>query len=108
MRLLAAHASEPLLTTNHVRGETWTLVNRREGHAAAVAVLDALARSPRLRVHQVDERLEREALEWLRQRDDREFSFVDATSFATMRHFAIDAALAFDGDFSAAGITELR
>ena len=108
MRLLVAHASEPLLTTNHVRGETWTLVNRREGHAAAVAVLDALARSPRLRVHQVDERLEREALEWLRQRDDREFSFVDATSFATMRHFAIDAALAFDGDFSAAGITELR
>jgi hypothetical protein len=40
------HQDERLLTTNHVRGESWTLVNRREGHAAAVRFLDALAASP--------------------------------------------------------------
>ncbi|MCA1673960.1 MAG: PIN domain-containing protein, partial [Actinobacteria bacterium] len=29
--LLERHSSHVLLTSNHVRGETWTLVNCREG-----------------------------------------------------------------------------
>jgi predicted nucleic acid-binding protein len=33
---------------------------------------------------------------------------VDATSFALMRRHGISEAYAFDGDFSAAGFTELR
>ena len=44
-RRLEQHHDERLLTTNHVRGETWTLINRREGHAAAVRFLDAVAAS---------------------------------------------------------------
>jgi predicted nucleic acid-binding protein len=32
----------------------------------------------------------------------------DATSFAVMRSLRIKEALAFDGDFAAAGFTELR
>ena len=52
--------------------------------------------------------LETEALAWLRRHDEREYSFVDATSFATMRALNIREALAFDGDFSAAGFVELR
>ncbi len=106
--LLEQHGSRPLLTSNHVRGETWTLVNRREGHRAAVAFLDALSRSPRVHVEHVTDQLERQALSWLRQRDDREFSFVDATSFAVMRRRSVHDALAFDGDFAAAGFVELR
>jgi predicted nucleic acid-binding protein len=97
-----------LLTTNHVRGETWTLINRREGHQAATTFLDVLSRSLRLRVEHVSEPLEQQALDWLRQRDDREFSFVDATSFVTMAHLGIRDAFAFDGDFTAAGFIELR
>jgi predicted nucleic acid-binding protein len=96
------------VTTNHVRGETWTLVNRREGHIAAVRFLDALAASPRLRVVQVTERLEATALTWLRSHDEREYSFVDATSFAVMHAMGIDRTLAYDGDFTAAGFLELR
>lgn len=53
----------------------------------------------------VGEDLERQALRWLHE---REFSFVDATSFALMRSLRIRDALAFDGDFSAAGFVELR
>ncbi len=52
--------------------------------------------------------LEREALDWLRRRDEREYSFVDATSFMVMRSLRIEEALAFDGDFAAAGFAELR
>lgn len=55
-----------------------------------------------------DEAAEAEAFRWLRRHDEREYSFVDAASFATMRRRRLTEALAFDGDFSAAGFVELR
>jgi predicted nucleic acid-binding protein len=78
------------------------------GHAAAVGFLDALEHSERIAVLPLSERLEHEALEWLRRRDEREYSFVDATSFALMRAHKIANALAFDDDLRAAGFVELR
>jgi predicted nucleic acid-binding protein len=106
--LLAAHHASPLVTTNHVRGETWTFLRRRAGHLAAVGFLDALDRSPRVRVVMTTPDVESEALRWLRRHDEREYSFVDANSFATMRSMRIRRALAFDGDFAAAGFQEVR
>jgi predicted nucleic acid-binding protein len=106
--LLETWADQPLLTSNHVRGETWTFLRRRAGHRDAVAFLDMLSRTPRIDVVRIEERLEAEALRWLRRHDEREYSFVDATSFALMRSLRIKKALAFDGDFEAAGFTELR
>jgi predicted nucleic acid-binding protein len=75
----------------------------------AVAFLDSLdgGRS-HTEVARVSAELEDEALRWLRRHDEREYSFVDATSFAYMRANGIQDALAFDGDFAAAGFTELR
>jgi uncharacterized protein len=102
------HASYSLVTSNHVSGETWTFVNRRYGRSSAVQVIDRIRRASRLRVEHVSSRLEEEAWTWLRTRDEREYSFVDATSFALMRKLRIQEALAFDGDFAAAGFTELR
>ena len=96
-----------LVTSNHVRGETWTFLRRKDGHAGAVAFLDMLSRTARVEVLPVGEELESEALRWLRRHDEREYSFVDATSFALMRSLRIKRALAFDGDFAAAGFTEL-
>jgi uncharacterized protein len=106
--LLAAHETDRLVTTSDVRGETWTFLRRRAGHSTAVRFLDALSASPRVELVRVSETTETEASGWLRRRDDREFSWVDATSFATMRALRIVEALAFDGDFSAAGFTEVR
>ncbi len=106
--LLGSHGDQPLVTTNHVRGETWTFLRRRAGHSAAVHFLDVLDRSPRLEVLDIDDELEREALRWPRRHDERKYSFVDATSFAVMRERRIGAALAFDGAFAAAGFIELR
>lgn len=96
------------VTSNHVAGETWTFLRRRGGHAAAVAFLDAVEQSTRVEVIMIDETAERSALGWLRRHDEREYSFVDATSFALMRREGIREAFAFDGDFAAAGFTELR
>jgi predicted nucleic acid-binding protein len=106
--LLERWADTGLVTSNHVRGETWTYLRRRAGHASAVDFLESIARSPRLRILFVDETLEQDALRWLRHRDEREYSFVDATSFAAMRSLRLKECLAFDGDFSAAGFVELR
>jgi predicted nucleic acid-binding protein len=107
-RRLSRSADALLVTTNHVRGETWTFLNRRHGHGSAVAFLDRMSRALRLRIEFVSRNLEEEALRWLRERDEREYSFVDATSFAVMRSLRIREALSFDGDFAAAGFTELR
>lgn len=108
VHLLDVHQAGPLVTTNHVRGETWTFVRRKSGHQAAVEFLDAIRQSPRVRVLFVSEELERDADRWLRRHDERQYSFVDATSFAVMKSLKIRDALAFDGDFSAAAFNELR
>jgi len=97
-----------LLTTNHVVGETWTFLRRRDGHSAVVAFFDAVESATWLTVVQVDEGMEREARAWLRRHDERVYSFVDATSFIVMRREGLGEALAFDGDFSAAGFVEVR
>ena len=101
-------SEQRLVTSNHVRGETCTFLGRRDGHATAVAFLDMLARTSRVDVVRVSEDHEAQALRWLRRHDERDYSFVDATSFALMRSLKIRDALAFDGDFAAAGFTELR
>jgi len=106
--LIHDYSDAPLVTSNHVRGETWTYLRRRAGHVAAVGFLDAVDQSPRIRVLTIDAKQEAEALRWLRRHDERAYSFVDATSFALMRTSKIRQVLAFDGDFTAAGFVELR
>jgi uncharacterized protein len=103
-----AHETAPLVTSNLVRGETWTFLRRRSGHEAAIDFLDRVAASARVEIVRISRQLEDEALAWLRRHDEREYSFVDATSFALMRSLRIREALAFDGDFTAAGFVELR
>ena len=53
--VLEAHASDQLLTTDHVRGETWTFLRRKAGHVAAVDFLDSLEASARVEVAVVPE-----------------------------------------------------
>lgn len=107
-RALLERGLGPLLTTNLVIGETWTLSRRRRGHPGAVEAIRTLRAVPTLTVVHVDPEEEADAWRWLRRRDEREYSFVDATSFAVMRRRRMREALAFDGDFSAAGFVELR
>lgn len=106
--LLTAGSRMRLATTNHVLGETWTFIRRRLGHSAACSFVDRVEEAGDVEVVFITRELEREAWAWLARHDEREYSFVDATSFALMRHLRISDALAFDGDFSAAGFVELR
>ena len=73
-----------------------------------MAFRDAAERLSNLTIRHADEDLLAEAWRWLGRHDERPYSFVDATSFALMRSLQISEALAFDGDFAAAGFVELR
>jgi predicted nucleic acid-binding protein len=109
VKLFRQFTGRRIITTNHVRGETWTWLCTRSRHDKAVAFLDSVGGGGGyIQVARVDADPEDEALAWLRQHDEREYSFVDATSFAFMRAKGIEEALAFDGDFAAAGFVELR
>ena len=108
LELVRRHGSAGLVTSNHVRGETWTFLNRRYGHEVAVGFLDMLERTRYVQVMPVDGDLEAQAVRWLRRHDEREYSFVDATSFELMRSLRASQALTFDVDFDAAGFVTLR
>lgn len=98
-----------VLTSTLVLGETWTLLRmRRTSHQRALELLDAIRSSPRVEVAGIDAGDEERAWAWLRAHDERVYSFVDATSYALMRRRRIREALAFDGDFAAAGFVEVR
>ena len=107
-RLASAYAARRLVTSNLVLAETWTFLRKRVGHPFAMAWLDRARSSRDLALERVEEHLEDDAWRWLRVHDERPYSFVDATSFALMRKLRIREALAFDGDFAAAGFIELR
>ena len=104
-------AGERVLTTNLVVGETWTFLRRKDGHRTAVGFLDRVAvleSARKLVLHAVTAEQESKAWAWLRRRDEREYSFVDATSFEVMRARRLREVLAFDNDFAAAGFIEMR
>ena len=98
----------PVRTSSVVLGETWTWLRSRTGHMVAQRAVNDIRRSGRVSVVLVEERVDARAWQWLAHRDERVYSYVDATSFEIMRRERIIEALAFDGDFSAAGFIEVR
>jgi len=97
-----------VVTTEWVIGETWTLVNRWGHHKGALACVEAIRRLPGVEVETVTPADLKAAWAWLRQHDERPYSFVDAISFRVMQRRRITEALTFDGDFAAAGFIEVR
>ncbi len=92
-----------LVTTNHVVGETYTLLRVTRGYDASRRFLDSLDATTRLERLSVGEDLERHALAILALYRDHDFGFVDATSFALMRAERMSHAFAFDSHFATAG-----
>ncbi len=97
----------PLVTSNLVVGETYTLLRVKQGADAAWRFADTLARSQLLTVEHVTFELEEEAWALLRRFRDQPFSFVDGASFALMKQLRLKQALAFDAHFQTAGFARL-
>ena len=103
--LLANHRSE-LWTTDYVRLESWSLIQRRLGAEAVMAFQDDWL--PLCKIHEVGaDGFERAAAQW-RIAQRRNLSLVDLTSFDAMRQLAIRTALAFDQHFQEMGYLDVQ
>jgi len=96
-----------LITSNHIVGETYTLLRISRGYNEAKRYLEILRQSPRLEVHFADSDAEREAFSLLDQYQEHPFSFVDGLSFAIMKREGIRDAFAFDLHFRIVGFNRL-
>ncbi|MDE3075618.1 MAG: type II toxin-antitoxin system VapC family toxin [Chloroflexota bacterium] len=93
----------PLVVTNYVAAETYTLLRVRRGAEAALGFLRRLRATQTVHKVRVEEEWERAAEELLEKYRDHELSYVDATSFVAMRKLALSEVMSFDGDFATAG-----
>jgi predicted nucleic acid-binding protein len=93
-----------LVTTNYIVAETHTLLLNRLGYTIARQVIEELYKS-QTRIYRVREAEEKKAFEIIRMYTDKEYSLVDAISFATMEHFHITQAFAFDHHFAQYGFS---
>ena len=97
-----------IITTEWVLGETWTLVNQWGNHHGALRCIMAIRSFSNVEIESVTPADLKAAWTWLSHHDERPYSFVDAVSFRIMQRRRLTEALAFDGDFSAAGFVEVR
>lgn len=99
----ALEAGQTLITTDFVVDETLTLLRFRLGLDAAHAWWQQIDGSSRVRWERIDsERFERARALFFQYRD-KDFSFTDCTSFATMREMRLTQALTTDGHFRQMG-----
>lgn len=99
--------SRPLITSNHVLGESYTLMQKLLGHDAATGFVRSLNHSRRVEILFTPQELEKKAYQLLARYDDQRFSFVDATSFVWMRKLRVREAFTFDQHFAVAGFVAI-
>jgi len=96
-RLLSTE--EPLVTSDHVLAETWSLIHRYISANSAEAFWEGL-RSGVATVEQTTS-ADLEAAWAIGERfPDQDFSLVDRTSFALMERLGISLVISFDSDFA--------
>ena len=104
--LALSKSPSELWTTDYVRLESWSLIQRRLGTEAVMAFQDDWL--PLCKIHEVGrDGFERAAAQW-RIAQRRNLSLVDLTSFDAMRQLAIRTVLAFDGHFQEMGYLDVQ
>jgi uncharacterized protein len=103
----AALAATPLVTTNFIVAETHALFLARIGREAGVAFLREIDRSLANVIRATAED-EASAREIVCRYTDKDFSLVDAISFAVMDRLRLRLAFTFDGDFERYGFERVR
>ncbi len=93
-------------TTNFIAAEMYALVLTRVGRATAIRVLDRLYASG-TRIVRATEGDETRAREILRRNQDKDYSYVDAISFAIMQRLHIRLAWAYDQHFAQFGFVQV-
>ena len=101
-----ATSQADLFTTNFVVVETYTLLLNRIGRDIAREVLDRIDAGT-TRVVRATEADERRAREILRQYSDKDYSMIDAISFAVMERLHLRLVWTYDAHFTQFGFVQI-
>lgn len=93
-----------LISTNYTFGETYTTLLTRAGRSAAINWGADMRAGTGIDFVRVDEGLEDAAWAILESHEDKDWSYVDAVSFALMEREGISTAFAFDEHFRQRGL----
>lgn len=98
-----------LVTTNYIIAELVALLSSRSRipRQHIVLFVDALKAAPQVEIIHVNTELDAAAWMLLKARVDKEWSLVDASSFAVMNKYGMTEALTTDHHFTQAGFVQL-
>jgi len=92
-------STEPLVTSDHILVETWTLLHRKLGRSVAERFWEGL-RSGSVAIETVGPADLEAAWDIGISWRDQDFSIVDRTSFTVMRRLGIERVASLDEDFA--------
>lgn len=92
-----------LVTTDHVFAESITLMRARAGHAAARRLGDTLLSSRIVEIAEIRAETRIQAWRVFVKYSDKDFSFIDCTSFVVMQELALTDVFTFDQHFAEMG-----
>lgn len=98
-----------LVTTNYILAELVPLLASRSRlpRQQIFSFIDALKTSPHVQIIHVDAELDTATWKLLKARIDKDWSFVDASSFVVMSTYGIQEAMTTDHHFTQAGFIRL-
>jgi uncharacterized protein len=105
----ARQQGRKLITTNYILVELVALLTSplRIPRSNIIALIESLKASPYVEIIHIDASLDAEAWQLLRQRQDKDWSLVDCSSFVVMRQRNMLEALTTDHHFEQAGFVRL-
>lgn len=96
-----------LITTQAILLEIGNALSRLRYRQAAVQLLDALQRDPRVKCVSLTDDLFDQAFELFQNRLDKEWGLIDCVSFVVMKQQGLSSALTTDEHFEQAGFQAL-
>jgi len=94
-----------LYTSNFILSETYTLLRNNVGHSKTIDFIEKARDS--LRIIHISEDIEERAIRILKKYSDKDFSFVDCTSFVIIEDLKFQKTFAFDKHFKQYGLATL-
>jgi predicted nucleic acid-binding protein len=96
-----------LFTSNYVFAETYTALLLRLERGAAIEWGKRFRAGDTIELIRADHEIEEQAWSLLESHDDKDWSYVDATSFALIERERLTGAFAFDRHFTQRGLNVL-
>ena len=106
-RAFLKHNTDRLITTDHVIGESFTLLRMRGRRARALEALTHLLSEEAAQIEWLKDTDAREAFTVFQKFSDKEWSFTDCVSKVVMERLAIKKAFSFDRHFRQFGSVEV-